>query len=318
MGKKIILILLIILMFISDLRAGPKKGKFRVEVFGGISFVNPDDLNAYPRVWEKYLDFRYRQSYEYYVSVGYIRSFEFSQEGEFETIKMAIPLGLRIRWNVFKYLSFSLGLKYISASASSPIDVSNRIILNDGTIVDNQYLFSKFNISTRGWIPQLGLHFEKKLNPRTGLELYAIAGLITGKCQIRYDYNFEQREDEVISSSSFRSLQMEGKGQGTNLEVFLRLNHLLGRSLGFFIETGYVYQKIDNLEGAGKLDENGALEEWEGNWGMKEYYSADYWGQFYELYPSSSWEFPEDKRWARYFHLDLSGFQIRIGFTFRF
>ena len=50
---------------------------------------------------------------------------------------------------------------------------------------------------------------------------------------------------------------------------------------------------------------------------MKVNYDAAYWGQFYTLYPSNSWEYPGNLLWARNFVLDLSGFQLRAGIRIR-
>jgi len=318
MKKKIILILAIFFILFSGLWATPKKGKFQLEVFGGLSLMDPADLNAYPKIWEEYFNFWHQQRHDYNVKAGYYQSFDFDREGDFETIKSAFPLGLRIRWNVYKSLSISLGFKYISAKASSPVDHFTEILLNNGVLRENLYSFSQLAISASGWVPLLGIHWEKKLSPRTGLELYASGGPFSGKCDLGYDYVREQREDNVLTSSSIVSVREEGKGQGISLEAFVRLNHSLSKGLGFFFETGYVLQKVNSLEGPGVLNVDGNLDEWEGEWGMKEKYAADYWGQYYIIYPSNAWEFSEDKRWVRYFNLDLSGFQVRIGFSFQF
>jgi hypothetical protein len=316
--KKWIVFLLMFLLFVSDLLATNSKRKFQLEVFSGISFMNPADLNTYPQVWDGYFDFWHDQRHQYNVQAGYIQSYDYSREGEFETIKSAFPLGLRVRWNVFKNVSLSLGIKTISASASSTIDHVTRIILNDGTVRENRYSFSPLAISASGWVPLLGIHFEKKLNATNGLELVLSAGPFSGNCQLQYDYIFEQIEDDLITASTERSVREEGKETGFTVEAFFRFTRMFSSRLGFFIETGYVHQKVDSLDGPGVLVENGEQERWEGEWAMKEYYVADYWGQLDLIYPSNSWEYPEEQRRARDFFLDLSGFQVRIGLKYYF
>lgn len=318
MKKRILLVHFLILLIFSALSAGPQKGKIQLEIFGGISFMDPADLNAYPEVWEQYFNFDHKDRYDYYIRAGYIQSYDFDRVGEFETIKSAFPLGLRIRWNVFKFLSFSLGFKYISANASSHVDHTVEILGNDGVKSNDIFIFSPLVISAGGWVPLLGIHLEKKLNSRTGLEIYISGGPFNGKCEYNYAYEFEHWDDGILTSSSSRFVQEKGKGQGVSLGAFLRLNHSLGKHLGFFFETGYVYQKVDHLEGPGVLNEDGIVEEWEGEWGMKEDYNANYWGQVDLIYPSNSWEYPQKKLWVRYFKLDLYCFQVRIGFSFRF
>ncbi len=96
------------------------------------------------------------------------------------------------------------------------------------------------------------------------------------------------------------------------------MNYSVSKHLGLFIETGYAYQVVKDLKGPGYIDDNGEIEEWEGEWGIKEYYKAAYWGTVDSMYASNSWDFPDNHLWIREFKLDLSGFQTRIGFTYRF
>lgn len=96
------------------------------------------------------------------------------------------------------------------------------------------------------------------------------------------------------------------------------MNYSMNTHLGFFIETGYAYQVVKDLEGPGYSRSNGEVEEWEDEWGMKEYYKAQYWGIVDSMYASNSWKYPKNQLWVRGFKLDLSGFQVRIGVSFRF
>ena len=92
----------------------------------------------------------------------------------------------------------------------------------------------------------------------------------------------------------------------------------MGKQPGLFVEAGYAYQVAKSLQGPGyDIQDGEIIDQWEGAWGMKEYYNADYWGIFDTMLASNQWEFDNNNLWIRKFKLDLSGFQARIGIIFR-
>ena len=56
---------------------------------------------------------------------------------------------------------------------------------------------------------------------------------------------------------------------------------------------------------------------WEGDWGMKTWIKDKPWTRFEHLYPSNQWGNEELLKRVRDFRLDLSGFQLTLGFFFR-
>ena len=288
-----------------------------LELFGGLSLMNPDDLNSYPEVWDGYLDFWYRDRLEYEQQVGYIQSYEVSREGGFDTIHTALPWGLRLRFDLTSTLAVSLGIKRLDTGAGSRCTQTTRVTALDGVQRQTVCDFTSLDIWAGAWIPQLGIHHRRQLNPKTGLEFFLCGGPVLGSCRLGYDYTIENRENDEIVSSTHRVVEEKGSGQGLNLEAFVRLDRSLGKTVTAFVEAGFVYQRVTELEGPGILEENGVLDIWEGEWGMKVNYEAAYWGQFYTLYPSNSWEYPSNLIWARSFILDLSGFQLRAGVRLR-
>lgn len=293
------------------------QGKIQLELYGGLSLLSPDDLNAYPEVWDGYLDFRDLDRLEYQQQVGYIQSYEVSREGGFDTIHTALPWGLRLRVDLTSALAVSLGIKRLDSGAVSRCTQTTREVGLDGMQYQTVFDFTSLEISASAWIPQLGFHYRRQLNARTGLEIFLSGGPVLGRCRLGYDYTIEYREDDEIVSTTHRVVEEQGSGLGLNLEAFVRLDRSLGKTVTVFAEVGYAYQRVTKLEGPGSLKENGVLETWEGEWGMKVNYNAAYWGTFYTLYPSNSWEYPYDLLWARRFELDLSGFQLRAGIRLR-
>lgn len=318
MKKIIILIILLLLLYLIGFSKEPGKKKFQLEVFGGFSTLNPEDLNFNANLRGQIMKFWYEDRYAYYVKVGHIQSNVTNQEGEFCTIKSALPLGLRFKYFVIRPLAISLGFKYLARSAKSNIRHNLTISENDGTQITYTREYSPFNISAEAFIPTLGIHFEKRLSDRMGAEIFVCGGPLFGRCKYSYDYRYEKRTNGNATSTSSVELEEKGSGTGIALDGGIRMNYSISKHLGLFVETGYAYRVVEDLEGPGYTKNNGEAEKWEDEWGMKTYYQAEYWGIVDSIYASNSWEFPKNYLWVRDFKLDLSGFQARIGIAYRF
>ncbi len=318
MKKIIILIILLLLVYLIGFSEEPGKKKFQLEVFGGFSTLNPEDLNLNADLRGQIMKFWYEDRYAYYVKVGHIQSYNTNQEGEFRTIKSALPVGFRLKYFVIQPLSLSLGFRYLARSGNPHIEHQLMISENDGTQITDTLEFSPFNISVEAFIPTLGIHFEKRLSDRIGAEIFMCGGPLVGRCKYSYDFRYERRTNGNRTSTSSLDFEEKGSGVGIALDGGVRMNYSLSRHLGLFVEAAYAYGVVKDLEGPGYIDDNGEIEEWEGEWGMKTYYQAEYWGVVDSIYSSNSWEFPENYLWVREFKLDLSGFQGRIGIAYRF
>jgi len=318
MKKIIILVMLLLFLILLGFSKEPGKKKFQVEVFAGFTTLDPGDLNANPNTYAQIMKFWYEDRYEYYARVGYIQSFSKNQEGGFQTIKHSLPFGFRLKYFVFKSLALSLGIKYLAPGETS--DFRHRAVLteNNGTQTIYMREYSPHTISAKGVIPFLGLHFEKRLSDVIGLEFFVCGGPLFGQCKWSYESKTEQTTNGVTTTST-RDLEEKGSGTGVALDGGFRVNYSMGKHLGLFVEAGYAYQVVNSLQGPGHDIRDGEIiDQWEGEWGMKEYYNADYWGLFDTMLASNHWEFDDSNLRIRKFKLDLSGFQARIGITYRF
>jgi hypothetical protein len=77
---------------------------------------------------------------------------------------------------------------------------------------------------------------------------------------------------------------------------------------------------VDKISGPGYHTYNYETETWEGDWGIKEVFLDTQWGSRYFQLPSNAWGVEEDYVYykIRDFKLDLSGFRMKIGISYRF
>lgn len=317
--KKLWVVGLIVLLFNSYTFAEKNsKKKFQVEIFGGYTTLNPEDLNSRPNTHEQGIKFWNDDYYAYSVKNGYIRSFKKDQEGGFKTIENAIPFGFRCKYFLFKPFALSLGFKYLSSSAASHARYHYTAIENNG--VESTYMvdWKPLTIRAKGFVPLLGIHFEQNISKSVGFELYVTGGPLFSRCGFEIDYETEETYNGNVFDHDDWYVDERGKGTGYALDGGARLNIKIGENMGLFLEVGYAYQVVNKLSGPGYEDLNGVTNEWQGDWGLKEYYYIRYWGTIDLAIASNYWEGADQYLWVRGFTLDLSGFQARIGVSYRF
>ena len=292
--------------------------KFQVELFGGYTTLNPEDLNSRPNTHEQGIKFWNDDYYAFSVNVGYINSFSTEQSGGFKTIDNGAPFGFRFKYYLSKPLSLSFGVKYLSRSAASYVRHEYSIIERNG--LESTYMvdWKPLNISAKGFTPMLGIHFEKALSKVVGLEIYVTGGPLFSRCRIEIDCEGESTYDGMVLDHDVWEADERGKGVGYAFDGGLRFNVKIGENIALFIEGGYAYQVVNKLSGPGYENRNGEVTEWKGDWGMKEYYFDRYWGTIDLSVASSYWEGGDEYLWVKGFSLNLSGLQARVGISYRF
>jgi hypothetical protein len=312
----IFLVVLLLSFFLFSDENG--KRKFQIELYGGFSVIDPADLNSRPLGHKESQLFWGKSYYDHLLSAGYINSYNFSGEGDFKTIKQALPLGFRLKYLLNRSWALSLGLQYVSKSRDSNVRNQFNVIEKNGEATAFFDEFSPLTISAKGFIPKLGIHFERKLSKTFGIEAFLAGGPLFGHCRFDIEY-FEESQYNGTVTEQYNWLVMEkGKGIGYAFEGGLRINIYTKGKFGFFVEGGYALQKVRKLNGPGEETANSQFTEWDGDWGMKEHYRVRYWGTLDTTIASNYWQGDDLYLWVRGFELDLSGFQMRIGFTFSF
>ncbi|MDQ1350794.1 MAG: hypothetical protein QG657_1096 [Acidobacteriota bacterium] len=305
-----------------------KDKKFQVELYNGLSTLNPTDLNLameYNRASEYYnYEGRYRAED---ILLGDLFDFTFNKEGAFKKLKSGVQCGGRIKYLWNRKLAFSLEFRYVGRSQESNVafQYNIRALRPDNNVFfessQTVRTYSPFILSAKAYIPLLGIHYRWLGNPSYSsfvLESYIAGGPMFGSC--RYKRGLVHRHDDSDGYWDERtySYDIKGNGVGFALDCGIRVQVKLYKSIGVFLESGYSYQRAGNISGNGiyqvKLDDQNALGNtqtvtWEGKWVLVpstfnasvKYPASEYGGSQYND-----------------FKLDMSGFQARIGISFTF
>jgi len=244
--------------------------KFEIELYGGISKMNPADLNLWSDMNENTDKFFNDDFFDYQASQNSDFSYTKIKNGNIPSIKNAFLLGIQLKFVISDLFGISLGFKRLSRE-------HNRDVSNTWTFPydygEYQYrtVYAPYILSVRGYIPSIGIHFQTPLKGQLSAEGFLKGGPLFGRCTLGYDYTEEWYSDEgnLIDRSSNTYLEEIGKGTGFSLEGGLRISITIGKFAPFF-ESSYAYQKIKNLSGPG-IERTALLEDtWEGEWGIKQ------------------------------------------------
>jgi hypothetical protein len=291
--------------------------KFEIELCGGISTMNPADLNLWSDMNEKTDKFYNDDFFDYRASQNSNFSYTKITSENIPSIKTALLFGIRLKFAFNDHVGISLAIKRLSREHNREVSSVWAFPYDYG---EYQYriAYDPFFLSVRGYIPSIGIHFQTPLKGQLSAGGFLEGGPLIGRCTLGYDYSEEWHSDEgnLIDKSSNRYLEEIGKGTDFSLEGGLRISITAGKFAPFF-ETSYAYQKIKNLSGPG-IERTAFLEDtWEGEWGIKQNTVSGDWGELTYEYPSN---YREEGAISKYrdFNLDLSGFQFRLGITYRF
>jgi len=325
-NKSIIIIIFYLLIFSFILfgednqKIKPHAKGFQIEIFSGLSFINPADLNLGPQYRREYWDFYRTQYYQAKMDrlPGYF-VYSSVNEGQFKTIKNAIPFGGRIKYFINPSLALSLGLKYFHQNQSSQARI--RFELDDfyeGSESEIREV-DPLRIYFEGYIPMVGLHYIFARHSAFNVEAYLSAGLLFASC----GYVSDEYVKNLDSSGFTRELEYiydyRGSGTGYLLESGARFNLFISQTMGFFAEGSYSLQRVDEISGQGSYEyrekdsnSDGYSEkyEWDGKWVVNEGTTNRDYGSFNYAY----FEPEHNPLGSDNFMLNLSGFSIKIGF----
>jgi hypothetical protein len=318
MKKVFLSVILMVLMVIYIFPGEKSKRRFQVELYGGGSWLTPEDLNSRHEFYKQYEAFWNDNLYTFAVNNGYISSFNKIREGDFKNMTFALPLGFRLKYFLFESFALSLGFKYVSKNQESDVFYRYTLGLNNGAEIVDSIEYRPLTVSTGGYIPMIGVHVEKRITGSLGVEVYVTGGPLFATSKIGINYFF----DETINGNTMEQteyyLEQKGNGTGYVLDGGVRVNIKIKNNIGVFLEGGYALQVVNKLSGPGKLIQDGTTDKWEGDWGLKEYSYSRYWGTINTIFASNYWLEADQDRRVRGFKLDLSGYQVRFGIFYRF
>jgi len=303
--------------------------KFRIELYGGYSQLNLDDLNRRVEYDQRYESYYTEERYAYYhAAFGNFVTYSGRMDGEFNRINDPLPLGIRLRYDINPNLGVSIGFKYLSSEQDSRVTHSYDIQITnpDGVQFYDEFSMTvennPYSLSVEAYVPMVGIHYKLGEIKAIDLEAYLAAGPVFARCdfsQQRLSTTSDAYEYAIEQSLSYK---MEGKGTGLALDAGVQMNIRMFNRFHLLLEGGYALQYAWNLSGPGSAEngyhdsnsigftENSA---WEGPWAMAQGSLNQEWGDFAYSYPTNQY----GTEGLSDFRLDLSGFQIRVGISFR-
>jgi hypothetical protein len=296
--------------------------RFQLEVFGGFSTLSCADLNLLVDSDNRIHQFFFDSYLTRMTATGQIQRWESTREGRRNKVKSGVPFGLRLKYNFNRSLAVSVGIKTILGRRSSELRYGYDQYTLDGDRFHEEKEIPVYSLSVQGLVPQVGIHFARGIQKNLSIEGFLTGGPFFGWCRYinewEYALSIQQSGSPYVVFTEEGRLEEEGKGTGIAAEAGLRLNWDLQRNLGAFLETGYAYQKVKRVSGGGEERLTAESKSWEGRWVIRSERASTYWGDLEVEFPTNYWPAGNESRWVRNFTLDLSGFQVKLGFFFRF
>ena len=297
--------------------------RWQFEILGGYAAVNPLDLNLRAQFDEMADTFYLDDYFQYLKDQGEITSFTRSNEGgKAKTLNHSIPIEMRLRYSLTRWFDVSLGFVHFSGSRTSSFKNSYEVVDMDGITSYYRNNYSDYTLAVKAYFPSIGFHFGKQLSPTLTMGAYVSGGPLFAEC--KYSILFNSSWPDPNSGTEYENpedgiLEEKGSGTGISLNLGVKLDLLFTKRLGWFIEGGYAYQNVSSISGPGTRSVASKRDTWEGEWGIKQDIRERPWGTARFLWPSNGWGIFGGTWWyARNFELNLSGFQVKTGFLFRF
>lgn len=296
--------------------------KFQIELYGGYTTFNPSDLNLFISYDNGIQTFSYDAYLDYLQLNSQIQSWTKTQDKERQMIKKAFPFGARLKYHLNQTIAVSLGFTYLTSRNGSDIELQyTRNELSNEQYVE-ELVYSPYSLSAEAYVPTLGIHIMKEIKNTVTVEGYLTGGPMFIECRYMSDWSYEWWMQGTnytwLTFQSSGMLEEKGRGTGIALDVGGRLVYPLYKSLGIFLEAGYAYQVAKNVSGGGREVKDDRTETWDGRWGIKRETISTPWGDLVLDLPTNYWPNDSNTGKLRDFELDLSGFQVRLGLSFRF
>jgi hypothetical protein len=296
--------------------------RFQVELYGGIIFLNPEDLNLFVSHDKSMQEFFYDSYFDYLVAADQIRSWTKNQGEERKEVRRSYPIGGRLKYFISETIALSLGFKYQTTTHSMDLDYQYFRNELSNERYNESIRYSPYSLSAKAYIPTLGVHLLKKLNNSFVLEGFLCGGPMFADCRYFSDWSYEWVTEgqgyRYVTFNRTGVLEEEGSGTGISLDLGGRFSYPIVSSFEIFLEASYAYQVVKSISGPGREEMDGRSATWDGRWGMKSEAVATAWGELETEFPTAYWPNDSEEDRIRDFELDLSGFQLRLGLSFRF
>jgi hypothetical protein len=297
----------LVFLLLPGLSQGAKN--FQIELFGGISYINPKDFNLLSKAEEKYNDI-------YFIKhVGFPGGYFIN---DFPEITMPIPAGIRLKYLLSDSFSFSLGFEGFVQKRNYSVEGTFSWAPSWHEIHTKEY--DPYSIGLSGYSLLGGIQYRIPAGDFTEIEIGVSAGWTFAKIEFSstWTYTTDYFWDETYYFYNVDGGRLEGDGSGDGFTALgmLRLNRNIGQRLGLFVEADYTFCQIQKVQGTGRETRLGypADSTWEGDWGIKKEEIHIGWGDASILVPTNYWDNWTSNQYERDFLLDLSGVRLVLGF----
>jgi hypothetical protein len=287
------------------------QGRFQLEIYGGVSFLNPRDLNLLSKAEEQFNQLIFVERY-----LGWQGYFI----NDFPRISTVVPAGFRVKYHISEKFAVSVDMEGFRRTREEAISGSFTYAPSWSLTEAKEY--APYRLSLQGLSVMGGVHYRFSVGRYTELEIGAAAGWTRATFDFRstWAYSIDLIAEGFIHSSvDGGTLEGDGKGDGFAAKGMVRLNRALGQRFGFFVETSATYCCLRSLRGSGRETRLGIPGEaaWEGSWGIKREDVEVSWGSTSISVPTNYWEGWTAAQRERDFILDLSGIRLLLGVYLR-
>jgi len=294
-------------LFGSD-SAKPGWKRPRLELSGGLGFINPGQLNLVcqaDKTFHSLFFIDLRPEWGYYQDESHVH---------YKSIKRSFTPGLRLVYPVSRLFSISIGLQAGKGQADSRVDYN---FIYHGYWHQNRKDFSRYELVVKNFQVDFGLHFDKPFG------LYSLGAFIAAGPQFASFSHHKEWiwfEDKMVNITSRieRVFEQNGReimaGRGAGVAVHLggRLAREINSWLALFIAVQGSWQRVFALKGTHELSAGDYQLKKQGKWTIDEhnYYDPD-------LRQEMFFKYPVIEDGAIKMGLNLSGLQLRLGLALK-
>jgi hypothetical protein len=287
--------------------------RFQVEVYGGLTFMNPRDFNLLGKAEEQYNYILFQERL-----LGWNGYFT----NDFPKVSQALPAGLRLRYRLNRRFDVSVDVEALRRAEEA--DISGTFSYSSGWTLAESKAYDPFRVGLKAMTVMGGFYYRMPAGKSTEVEFGAAAGWAWAEFDFLSSWTASldlTEGGEVISSSvDGATLAGDGKGSAPTAKLMVRLNRSLSRRWGFFVETAATYCRVKSLEGGGRetvLDLPGETV-WQGTWAVKREEIELPHDSVTVLVPTNYWEGWVAGQRERDFILDISGLRFVAGIYLKF
>ncbi len=254
-----------------------------IELYSGVNFSTPDDLNLMSTYLRTYEDFLYSM-FEVDQYKGFFEDLQRSRSGEYAKLGNPKPYGGALSFSLTSNLELAFRYEHFSSSVSStPFFKFSYGLSAYGIQAEQEWRYDPYTLSFSETSGTVLIRYSFIRVPLGGLEFVLMGeggvGVSQLSCKISYlRKNHYQQENDYWSETD-EEVEMEGSDRVFFATGGVRAELLAGGKVGVFVSVSLGGGKSSSLSGPGRLSVNvtssdgspyASTESWEGEWFLTE------------------------------------------------